>query len=59
MLFSFGVLVRFVGNEKVAFDFRTNGKDPEFIADGVTIDRDGLLWVGLFQGSSVIAIDTK
>lgn len=44
-------------NGKIAYDFRINGEFAGYTADGMTIDRDGLLWVGLFKGNSIIAVD--
>lgn len=45
------------GNERIAYNFRKNGKNTDLIPDGMTIDRDGLLWVSLIKGGSVLAID--
>ncbi|XP_055303861.1 putative sugar lactone lactonase YvrE [Sitodiplosis mosellana] len=44
-------------NEKIAYDFRINGEFTGYTADGMTINRNGLLWVGLFKGNSIVAID--
>lgn len=46
-------------NPRIAYDFRVNGEFPGYIADGMTIDRDGLLWVALFKGDQIVVIDPK
>lgn len=47
------------GNEKIAYDFRINGEFAGYTADGMAIDQDGLLWIGLFKGDSIIAVDPR
>lgn len=47
------------GNEKIAYDFRINGEFAGYTADGMAIDRDGLLWIGLFKGNSIVAVDPE
>lgn len=44
-------------NERIAYDFRINGKFAGYTADGMSIDRDGHLWLGMFKGNSVVAVD--
>lgn len=46
-------------NEKIAYDFRINGEFAGYTADGMSIDRDGLLWIGLFKGNSIVAVDPE
>lgn len=47
------------GNEKIAYDFRINGAFAGYTADGMAIDRDGILWIGLFKGNSIVAVDPE
>lgn len=48
-----------ISNERIAIDFKVNGKNPKFILDGMTIDTDGFLYVACFGGSKVIKVDPK
>lgn len=49
----------FTANERVAFDLRANGKKPEYIADGMTIDAEGNLYVATWGGSKILKVDPK
>lgn len=46
-----------ISNRRVVFDLKKN--NIEGIADGMTIDRDGNLWVALYMGNQVIHIDPR
>lgn len=46
-------------NERVAIDFKVNGKIPNFLPDGMTIDNEGNLYVACFGGSKVLKVDPK
>lgn len=46
-----------ISNKKHIFDLKSNG--VEGIADGMTIDTDGNLWVANFDGRRVIKVDPK
>nr|XP_024217884.1 regucalcin-like [Halyomorpha halys] len=47
-----------IGNRKVIYHFKENNiKAP--LPDGLTIDKDGKLWVALFGNSEVLRIDPK
>lgn len=46
-------------NERVAIDFKVNGKNPNFIPDGMTIDTEGNLYVATYGGSKVLKVDPK
>lgn len=45
-----------IGNRKVIFNFKEN-KIKAPLPDGLTIDKDGKLWVALFGNSEVLRID--
>lgn len=49
----------FLANPRIAYDFRVDGKAPEFIPDGMTIDAEGNLYVATWGGSKVIKIDPR
>lgn len=50
----------FAANERVAIDFKINGKKPpNFLPDGMTIDTDGNLYIACFGGSKVLKVDPK
>lgn len=51
--------ITFLANERVAVDFKLNGKNPNFIPDGMTIDTAGNLYVAAFGGSRVFKVDPK
>lgn len=38
---------------------RVDGKEPKFVADGMTIDRDGFLYVATFGGHKVLKVDPR
>ncbi|XP_058058750.1 regucalcin-like isoform X1 [Anopheles bellator] len=44
-------------NESVFFDLRNNGSTPSYVADGMTSDADGNLYVATWGGSKVMKID--
>lgn len=46
-----------VANERVVIDFTVNGKHQQFLADGMTIDTQGNLYVAIFNGSKVFKIN--
>lgn len=46
-------------NERVAIDFKVDGKIPNFAPDGMCIDTDGNLYVATFGGSKVLKVDPK
>ncbi|CAH1392465.1 unnamed protein product [Nezara viridula] len=47
-----------IGNRKVIFNFKENNiKAP--LPDGLTIDKDGKLWIALFGNSEVLRIDPE
>lgn len=46
-------------NERVAIDFKVNGKNPGFLPDGMTIDTEGNLYVAAFGRSKVLKVDPK
>lgn len=46
-------------NESVAIDFKNNGKNPDFIPDGMTIDAEGNLYVATWGGSKILKVDPK
>ncbi|XP_031628235.1 regucalcin-like [Contarinia nasturtii] len=48
-----------ISNERVAIDFKVNGKNTGFFPDGMTIDTDGNLFVAAFGGSKVLKVDSK
>ncbi|XP_055326181.1 regucalcin-like [Sitodiplosis mosellana] len=48
-----------ISNERIAIDFKVNGKNPPFIPDGMTIDTDGNLYVATYGGSKVLKVDPK
>uniref|UniRef100_A0A182MRM4 Regucalcin n=1 Tax=Anopheles culicifacies TaxID=139723 RepID=A0A182MRM4_9DIPT len=43
-------------NAKVWYDFKPDGKDPGYFADGMTIDSEGNLFVACFNGFKVVKI---
>lgn len=49
----------FLANERIAIDFKINGKNPQFIPDGMTIDTEGNLYVAAFGGSKVLKVNPK
>lgn len=46
-----------LANPKAAYNFRISGKFSGYIADGMTIDRSGFLWFGMFKGSNIVQIN--
>ena len=54
------IIFRLLDNKTVFFDFN---KNPDFaenvLPDGMTIDKNGNLWVACFNGAKVINICTK
>lgn len=44
-------------NKRVVIDFMENGKRPRFLADGMTIDTEGNLYVATFNGSKILKIN--
>ncbi|XP_013139366.1 PREDICTED: regucalcin-like [Papilio polytes] len=46
-----------ISNLKYVFDLKKNNIDG--LADGMTIDTDGNIWVAIFNGSCVLKIDPK
>lgn len=48
-----------ISNERVVIDFTINGERPEFVADGMTIDTNGSLYVATFGGSKILKINPK
>lgn len=46
-------------NPRVAYDFRVDGKAPDFVPDGMTIDAEGNLYVATWGGSKVVKIDPR
>lgn len=45
--------------KRVVIDFKASGVVPKFVADGMTIDSDGFLYVALFGASKVLKINPK
>lgn len=45
--------------KRVLTDFKVNGEPPKFVADGMTIDTEGFLYVALYGGSKVLKINPK
>lgn len=45
--------------KRVLIDLKVNGETPPFIADGMTIDSDGFLYVALFGAAKVLKINPK
>lgn len=58
-IFTDAVVLLFVGNERIAFQFRgfRPGKIPSYVPLGLTIDTEGFLWVALYHGGAVWKID--
>lgn len=52
---------RFSGNRRIAYNFRdyNNNEDPTFLPIGLNIDRDGNLWVALYNASSIWKINPR
>lgn len=46
-------------NERVVIDFSVNGGRPNFVADGMTIDSDGNLYVATFGASKIFKVNPK
>jgi len=46
-----------ISNGRVAVDFRVKGKYPGFIPTGMTIDRDGFLWVTAYGAYRILKIN--
>ncbi|XP_058453862.1 regucalcin-like [Malaya genurostris] len=46
-------------NETVLFDLKVGGKNPDFVADGMTSDADGKLFVATWGGSKLLKINPK
>lgn len=44
---------------RVLIDLKVNGDVPRFVADGMTIDSDGFLYVALFGAAKVLKINPK
>lgn len=51
--------VHLIANERIAIDFKVNGKPPSFLPDGMTIDTEGNLYVACFGGSKVLKVDPR
>lgn len=51
--------ISFAANQRVAFDLTENGKRPRYIADGLTIDTQGKLYVAAFNGSKVLKVNPE
>lgn len=47
----------FTANERVVIDFTIDGKRPDFVPDGMTIDSNGDLYVATFGASKVFKIN--
>lgn len=47
----------FTANGRVVIDFTTEGKRPDFVPDGMTIDVNGSLYVATFGASKVFKIN--
>jgi len=47
----------FTANGRVVIDFTVDGKRPDFVPDGMTIDSDGYLYVATFGASKVFKIN--
>lgn len=47
----------FTANGRVVIDFTIDGKRPDFVPDGMTIDADGSLYVATFGASKVFKIN--
>lgn len=41
------------------FELTENGKTPDYILDGMTIDGDGNLFVATFGGNKILEINPK
>lgn len=50
-------LIQLLANERVVIDFRVDGGRPSFVADGMTIDTAGNLYVATFGGSKILKIN--
>jgi len=48
-----------ISHPKVLCDFRVNGSQPGFVPDGMTIDKEGFLFVATFGGSKVLKVNPK
>jgi len=48
-----------ISNERVVVSLKVNDKRPGYLADGMTIDRDGNLYVAAFAGSKVLKINPR
>ncbi|XP_049284939.1 regucalcin-like isoform X1 [Anopheles funestus] len=46
-------------NETVFFDLRVNGTNPGYVADGMTSDADGNLYIATWGGSKVMKVDKR
>jgi len=46
-------------NERVIVEYSVNGKNPDYLPAGLTIDTDGNLYVTLYEGSKILKIDPK
>lgn len=46
-------------NETVLYDLRVGGKNPGYVADGMTHDNDGNLYVATWGGSKLLKINPK
>ena len=47
----------FTANGRVVIDFTIDGKRPDFVPDGMTIDANGKLYVSTFGASKVFKIN--
>ncbi|XP_058824982.1 regucalcin-like isoform X2 [Topomyia yanbarensis] len=46
-------------NETVLYDLKVDGKNPDFVADGMTSDADGKLYVATWGGFKLLKINPK
>lgn len=56
---NFSTIISLLGNPKIAFDFHTIAEPYDIAADGMSIDRNGNLWVGLIRAGLIAEIDPK
>lgn len=49
--------VKFLANRRPVFTLKNHGLDG--FPDGMTIDKDGNLWIAIFNGYKVIKIDPR
>lgn len=47
----------FTANGRVVIDFTINGSRPNFVPDGMTIDKDGYIYVATFGASKIFKIN--